>query len=298
MKYQFISAGYVRYSVSLQCEVLVVSRSGYYQWCKRSVSVRERANVALVARMKVLHQLHQGRYGSPRMTVALQREGYACSRNRVARLMREHGLRARTKRRYCRTTVSDHTKASENLVKRTFAVSAPDRVLTSDITYIPTNEGWLYVAVVLDLCTRKVVGLAMRSDMTAELVTDALDQAITRRSLTQGTILHSDRGVQYSSDAYRSIIATHGLIQSMSRKGDCWDNAPMESFFKTLKVELIYPKKQYQTRHEAATSIFEYIEIYYNRQRIHSALGYESPESFEAKLTNSITRSNQQTNCT
>ncbi len=156
--------------------------------------------------------------------------------------MREHGLAARTKRRYCRTTVSDHAKASENLVKRAFSVSTPDRVLTSDITYISTNEGWLYLSVVLDLCTRKVVGLSMRSDMTAELVSDALKQAIARRQLSEGTILHSDRGVQYSSDTYRIIIAEHGFIQSISRKGDCWDNASMETFFKTLKVDSSIPK--------------------------------------------------------
>jgi transposase InsO family protein len=297
MKYQFIFAGHVRYPVLLQCEVLDVSRAGYYQWRTRTASARERANVALVARMKVLHQLHKGRYGSPRMTVALQREGYACSRNRIARLMRLDGLAARTKRKYCRTTISDHRLASPNLLERQFTVCLPDRVLTSDITYVSTNEGWLYVATVMDLCTRKVVGLSMRSDMTAELVSDALNQAIARRQLTSGTILHSDRGVQYSSDAYRSIIAKHGFIQSMSRKGDCWDNAPMESFFKTLKVELIYPKKQYQTREEAARSIFEYIEIYYNRQRMHSGLNYQSPEDFEANLTITSTRSDNHINC-
>jgi putative transposase len=238
MKYQFIHARYVRYSVALQCDVLAVSRTGYYQWCRRVSSSRERANAALVTRLKILHQVHKGRYGSPRMTIALQREGYACSRNRVARLMREHGIAARTKRRYCRTTVSDHARASENLIKRQFTVSSPDRVMTCDITYVPTAEGWLYVAPVMDLCTRKIIGLSIRSDMTAELVSDALEQAIARRQLSSGTILHSDRGVQYSSDAYRSIIAEHGFIQSMSRKGDCWDNAPMESFFKTLKTEL------------------------------------------------------------
>ena len=296
MKYQFIFAGHVRYPISLQCEVLDVSRAGYYQWRSRTTSSGARANAALVARMKVLHLVHKGRYGSPRMTVALQREGYACSRNRVARLMRLDGLAARVKRKYCRTTVSDHRAASENLIKRQFAVTTPDHVLTSDITYIPTNEGWLYLGVVLDLCTRKVIGLSMRSDMTAELVSDALKQAIARRTRTSGTILHSDRGVQYSSDAYRSIITKHGFIQSMSRKGDCWDNAPMESFFKTLKVELIYPKKQYQTREEAQKSIFEYIERYYNRQRIHSALNYQSPEEFEANLT-TTTSSNRHINC-
>lgn len=297
MKYQFIFAGHVRYSVLLQCEVLDVSRAGYYQWRRRGVSRREQENRVLLTRSRELHATHKGRYGSPRMTVALQREGYACSRNRVAKLMRRDGLAARVKRKYCRTTVSDHRAASENLIKRAFSVCAPDRVLTSDITYIPTNEGWLYLGVVLDLCTRKVVGLSMRSDMTTDLVSEALEQAIARRQLTKGAILHSDRGVQYSSDAYRSIITKHGFVQSMSRKGDCWDNAPMESFFKTLKVELIYPKKQYQTRQQAATSIFEYIEIYYNRQRIHSALDYQSPEQFEATLTNTSTRSDKQIHC-
>lgn len=157
MKYQFIFTGHVRYPVLLQSEVLDVSRAGYYQWRKRTASARARANAALVARMKVLHLVHKERYGSPRMTVALQREGYACSRNRVAKLMRLDGLAARVKRKYCRTTVSDHRKASENLIKREFTISTPDRVLTSDITYIPTNEGWLYLGVVLDLCTRKVI---------------------------------------------------------------------------------------------------------------------------------------------
>ena len=295
MKYQFIFAKHVRYSVSLQSDVLEVSRSGYYQWRKRDVPKRECENQTLRSRSRELYAQHKGRYGSPRITVALQREGYRCSHNRVARLMREDGLKARAKRKYCRTTISDHRKASPNLLDRQFQIAVPDRVLTSDITYVSTNEGWLFVATVLDLCTRKIVGLAMRSDMTAELVSEALDQAIARRDLKAGMILHSDRGVQYSSDAYRSIIAKHGFHQSMSRKGNCWDNAPMESFFKTMKVELIYPQKQYQSRREAATSIFEYIEMYYNRQRMHSALNYQSPEEFEAKL--SSTSSQPNSNC-
>ena len=171
-------------------------------------------------------------------------------------------------------------------------MAQPDRVLTSDITYIATNEGFLYVATVLDLCTRKIVGLAMRSDMTAQLVSGALEQAIARRELKPGMILHSDRGVQYSADAYRSIIAKHGFRQSMSRKGNCWDNAPMESFFKTMKAELIYPKKYYHTRQEAVTSIFEYIEIYYNRQRIHSPLNYQTPEEFDATFSSTSSKPN------
>lgn len=295
MKYQFIFAKHVRYSVLLQCTVLEVSRAGYYQWRKRVVPKREQENKKLRTRSRELYAQHKGRYGSPRITVALQREGYQCSHNRVARLMREDGLKARAKRKYCRTTTSDHRMASPNLLDRQFQVAVPDRVLTSDITYVATNEGWLFVATVLDLCTRKIVGLAMRSDMTAELVSQALEQAIARRQLKPGMILHSDRGVQYSSDAYRSIIARHGFRQSMSRKGNCWDNAPMESFFKTMKAELIYPRKYYHTRREAATSIFEYIEMYYNRQRMHSALNYQSPEDFEA--TFSLTSSEREINC-
>ena len=295
MKYQFIFAKHVRYSVLLQCEVLKVSRAGYYQWRKRVVPKREQENTKLRRRSRELYLEHKGRYGSPRMTIALQREGYRCSHNRVARLMREDGLKALAKRKYCLTTISDHRKASPNLLDRQFQAALPDHVLTSDITYVATNEGWLFVATVLDLCTRKIVGLAMRSDMTAELVITALEAAIARRDLKPGMILHSDRGVQYSSDAYRSIIARHGFRQSMSRKGNCWDNAPMESFFKTMKAELIYPQKYYHTRKEAASSIFEYIEIYYNRQRMHSALNYQPPEDFEA--TFSSTSSEPGINC-
>ena len=285
MKYQFIFEKHVRYSVSLQCAVLEVSRAGYYQWRKRGVSKRAGDNQRLRKRSCELYGQHKGRYGSPRITIALQREGYRCSHNRVARLMREEGLKARAKRKYCRTTISDHRAASPNVLDRQFDVAQPDCVLTSDITYVATNEGWLFVAAILDLCTRKIVGLAMRSDMTTQLVSTALEQAIARRDLKPGMILHSDRGVQYSSDAYRSIITKHGFRQSMSRKGDCWDNAPMESFFKTMKAELIYPQKYYQTRQEAATSIFEYIEIYYNRQRMHSALNYQTPEHFDATFS-------------
>ena len=295
MKYQFIFDKHVRYSVSLHCDVLEVSRAGYYQWRKRGEPKRECENQKLRKRSRELYAQHKGRSGSPRMTIALQREGYRCSHNLVARLMRQDGLKARAKRKYCPTTVSDHHKASPNLVDRQFQVAAPDRVLTSDITYVATNEGFLFVATVLDLCTRKIVGLAMRSDMTAGLVSEALEAAIARRDLKAGMILHSDRGVQYSSDVYRSIIAKHGFRQSMSRKGNCWDNAPMESFFKTIRVELIYSQKQYHTRQEAATSIFENIEIYYNRQRMHSALNYQSPEEFEATI--SSTSSEREINC-
>lgn len=295
MTYDFIHAKHVRYSVSLQCDVLRVSRAGYYQWCHRSPSRRSVENAALLERSRELFAASKRRYGSPRITVALRREGYRCSRNRVARLMQADGLRARVRRAYCRTTVSDHRLASANLLDRQFAVSEPDRALTADITYVHTGEGVLYVATVMDLCTRKIVGLSMRGDMEATLVCDALRQAISRQALRPGVLLHSDRGVQYSSAAYRSIIAAHGFRQSMSRKGNCWDNAPMESFFKTMKVELIYPEKQYATRQEAMASIFEYIEIFYNRQRMHSALNYQSPEAFEAIVK--LSRSDGRIHC-
>jgi len=284
-KYQFIVARHVRYAVSLQCAALQVSRAGYYQWRSRSARPRSLETAALRERSRELFAQFKGRYGSPRLTRALVREGYVCSRNRIARLMREEGLMARRQRRSCRTTISDHRAASPHLVERRFQTPEPDRLLTSDITYVATGEGWLYVATVLDLCTRKIVGLSMRSDLTAALVIEALEQAISRRQLKPGAIVHSDRGVQYASDAYRSVLARHGLRQSMSRKGNCWDNAPMESFFKTMKVELIYAQAQYATRQEAARSIFEYIEVFYNRQRMHSALNFLSPEQFEANLT-------------
>jgi putative transposase len=211
----------------------------------------------------------------------LQREGYQCSRNRIARLMRRDGLVARPKRRFVRTTRSDHRRASPNRLLRQFYAQRPNTVWLTDITYVPTGEGWLYVAAVMDLATRKIVGLAMREDLTEQLVIEAFEQAIQRQRPPFGLLVHSDRGSQYSSDAMRSLLRRHGFGQSMSRKGDCWDNAPMESFFKTLKVELVY-QESYATRKDARRSIFEYVEIFYNRQRMHSALNYLAPEAFEA----------------
>ncbi len=288
MKYQFIYERHVRYSVENQCRVLEVSRSGYYQWRHHKIPRRTRENGELLKRVRVLYAKFRGRYGSPRITRALQREGWRCSRHRVARLMREDRMAARQKRRFVVTTQSDHRKASPNLLDRNFRVSRPNEAWTSDITYIETRQGWLYVATVMDLCTRKIVGLSMRADLSQELVRHALRQAIQRTRPTKGLVLHSDRGVQYSSDAYRAILRKHGFRQSMSRKGNCWDNAPMESFFKTMKVELVY-EHHYQTRSEAARSIFEYIEVFYNRHRMHSALNYQSPNAFEASFNQSST---------
>jgi transposase InsO family protein len=286
MKYQFILGRHVKYSVVSQCRVLEVSRAGYYAWCKHEIPKRQRENWELLKRSRAIYKKYHGRYGSPRITRVLQAEGYPCSRNRVARLMHEDGLAARPKRRFMVTTRSDHGKASPNLLDRNFNISKPNEALTSDITYVETRQGWLYVATVMDLCTRKIIGLSMRADLSQELVNHALRQAIIRARPAPGTMIHSDRGVQYSSDSYRAILREHGLRQSMSRKGNCWDNAPMESFFKTMKVELVYEHK-YETRSEAARSIFEYIEVFYNRQRMHSALNYLTPEAFEASFNQS-----------
>ena len=282
MKYQFIFGKHVRYSIENQCRVLAVSRAGYYHWRKQEIPKRQRENWELLKRARVLYAQYRKRYGSPRITRVLQQEGYCCSRNRVARLMREDRMAARPKRRFAVTTRSNHRLASPNLLDRQFAVTMPNTVWTSDITYVPTGrDRWLYVATVMDLCTRKIVGLAMRGDLSQHLVIDALRQAIDRQQPGTGLLLHSDRGVQYSSKAYRRLIAAHGFRQSMSRKGNCWDNAPMESFFKTMKVELVY-QQRYETHEEAKCSIFEYIEIFYNRQRMHSALNYQTPDAFEA----------------
>jgi len=287
MKYQFIFERHVRYSIEDQCDVLSVTRSGYYSWRSRAIPQRQLANWELLKRVRAHYFHHHRRYGSPRITQALRQEGICVSRNRVARLMREDHLAARPRRRYVRTTTSDHANASPNLLKvegkRLFHVAQPDVVMTSDITFVDTLEGWLYVATVMDLCTRKIVGLAMRSEMTVDLVREALQQALGRRTPQSGLIVHSDRGSQYSSRAYRKILHAHGIRQSMSEKGNCWDNAPMESFFKTLKVELVY-QTRYATREQAKRAIFEYIEVYYNRQRLHSALNYQTPEAFELAI--------------
>jgi transposase InsO family protein len=286
MRYQFIYERHVRYSIGNQCRVLAVSRSGYYQWQKPELSRRTRENGELLERSRVIFAKYRKRYGSPRVTRVLCSEGYRCSRNRVARIMREDHMAARQKRRFVVTTKSDHRKASPNLLDRNFRIRRPNAAWTADITYVPTRQGWLFVATVMDLCTRKIIGLSMRADLSQELVLHALRQAIQRARPSKGLVLHSDRGVQYSSDAYRAIARTHGFRQSMSRKGNCWDNAPMESFFKTMKVELVY-EHNYQTRSEAACSIFEYIEVFYNRQRMHSALNFQSPDAFEASFNQS-----------
>lgn len=290
MKYQFIerehrSRDHARWPVAVQCRVLEVHRSGYYAWHhQRTQQLGKRAqeNQALTEAIREIHRRSQERYGAPRMTAALHQQGFRCSRGRVARLMNANRIKAKRRRAYRITTQSNHALASPHLLDRIFSASEPDRRWTSDITYVATREGWLFVATVMDLYSRKIVGLAMRADLSKELVLEALMQAIEHRRPAPGLLLHSDRGSQYCSWSYRELLHQHGIIQSMSRKGNCWDNAPMESFFKTLKVEEVY-EHNYRTRAEAQQSIFHYIEIFYNRQRLHSTIDYTTPDAFEAQ---------------
>ena len=263
------------------CSVLKVSRSGYYAWRKRPKSKRSVEDDKLKKRIKQIFKQHQKRYGVPRIHEQLQREGIRCGGKRVERLMQELDLRAQGKRPFKVTTNSKHKHpVAPNLLGRYFEASAPNQVWTGDITYIRTVAGWMYLAVVIDLFSRKVVGWEMSSRIGAALATDALKMAITNRKPAGGLIFHSDRGVQYASHCFRGVVEKHNLVQSMSRCGDCWDNAPTESFFATLKKELIRDRL-YSTREEAMSDIFRYIEGYYNNFRLHSFLNYATPVEFE-----------------
>lgn len=263
------------------CQVLEVSVSGYYAWWRRPESRRSQANRALLTEIRMAHQRSRQTYGSPRMTAELKVLGHVCSENRVARLMRVSGVQAVGKRKYRVTTQSRHTyPVADNVLDRNFTVDRPNAVWLSDITYVWTSEGWLYLAAVMDLHSRMVVGWSMGPRINAELTLSALRQATRRRDVRPELVHHSDRGGQYASAEYQKLLTETQMIGSMSRKGDCWDNAPMESFFATLKTELVYRMK-FKTREEAKRKIFEYIEIFYNRQRRHSSLGDQSPLDFE-----------------
>lgn len=266
------------------CEVLEVSRSGFYQWRKRPESNRSKRQRELVSEMELIHEDRDMKsYGSPRMHEELNARGFDCSENTVARLMNEHDIRASTTEKYRATTDSSHNHpVAENVLNREFEQENPNRVWLADITYIWTAEGWLYLACVLDTYSRKVVGWSMNTRMTKDLVLDALRMALGRRDVdaTSGVLHHSDRGSQYASEAYQELLRRENITCSMSRKGNCWDNAMMESFFATLKKERIH-QERYATRAEARASVFDYIERFYNRVRRHSALGYLSPEQFE-----------------
>lgn len=286
MKFRFIKECLSdSFPLEVACEALEVSRSGYYAWRGRPDGARAKRRQELAEKVKAVHGANRGVYGSPRVCAALRAGGEAVSENTVAKVMRESGIRARSKRRYVpRTTDSAHDRpVAPNVLGRRFGAGLPDRKWAADITYVPTAEGWLYLAAVIDLCSRKVVGWSMADHMRADLVAGALRMALARRSPGEGLLHHSDRGAQYASDDYQRLLAERGIVCSMSGRGDCWDNAVMESFWGTLKTELVH-HEHYETREQARASIFEYVEVFYNRHRLHSSLGYQSPEHFERSL--------------
>ena len=284
MRFRFIEDRRADYPVRIMCDVLEVSPAGYYAWRSRPESQRSSDNRDLLKDIQRVHRDNHGRYGSPRVHEELKAQGRGASRGRIERLMRHHGIRAIMARpRRAGTTDSRHDlPIAPNLLDRNFVADAPNRIWLADITYVETDQGWLYLAAILDLYSRRIVGWAMSDHLRADLPLAALRMAISAQRPGAGLIHHSDRGVQYASSEYRNALQSAGFSASMSRKGDCYDNAPMESFFHTLKTELVH-HTQYATRAEATRDIFAYIEGFYNRTRRHSAIGYISPAEMELK---------------
>jgi len=286
MKYLFIEKNQPRYPVRRQCQALGVSRSGYYAWQARQKRPEDERLRALLEHIRRIHHTSRRTYGSPRICAELRAMGMECNHKRVARLMRLEGLYGRRKRHKVRTTDSQHPyPVAPNLLNREFEADAPNEKWVADITYIPTREGWLYLAVVMDLYSRKIIGWSMSAQITADLVENALRMALYERQPDPGLLHHSDRGVQYASEQVRLILAAHQITVSMSRTGNCYDNAAMESFFSSLKCEWVH-HQDYKTRMEASRDIFDYIAGFYNNARRHSTLGYLSPSEFEAKNQN------------
>ncbi len=284
MKFAFIAAEKAWAPVSVLCKMLEVSRSGFYASQERGPSVRAVEDEKLAVAVAVAHKVGRGAYGSPRVHEELKADGVAVSRKRVARIMSELGLEGRRKRPFKATTDSKHDlPVAENVLDRKFQAAAPDIAWVTDITYVWTAEGWLYVAAILDLFSRRVVGLAMSEHIDRALVLEALRNAVGRRVPNAGLLHHSDRGSQYASGDYQDALDGLGVVCSMSRKGNCWDNAVAESFFATLKNELVYTRR-FATRAEAREAIFEFVEVFYNRHRRHSTIGYVSPIEFEMKF--------------
>jgi len=272
------------FPVRMMCRLLSVSASGYYDWRDRPPSKRAKENAEMAAKIKAIYDDERSRAGAKRITKRLKAEGTCIGRHRVARIMRLHGWRAKAARKYKATTNSNHNlPVAPNLLQQNFTANRPDEKYVSDITYVWTEEGWLYLAVVMDLYSRMVVGWAMSERMTSKLVIDALRMALWRRKMPSGVIVHSDRGSQYCSHDYQQLLANNGLICSMSKRGDCYDNAAMESWNHSFKVEAIHGEK-FLTRADAKNHVFEYIDVYYNRKRLHSRLGYLSPVYFEAQM--------------
>lgn len=282
MRFAFIEQYRRVHPVTMMCRLLRVSRSGFYIWRRRPESPRTRENRKLLVYIRAIHRLRRQVYGSPRVHFELQKMGWKCGRHRVARLMRHNDVRVRMKRRFRVTTQSRHSHpVAANLLERNFTAQRPNEIWAADITYIWTREGWLYLAVVMDVFSRRIVGWALKQRLTAELAVAALRMALSCRRPPRNLVHHSDRGSQYASAEYGRLLTHHGILPSMSRAGDCWDNAMVESLFGRFKTELIYPA-DFQTRAQACEEIFDYIETFYNRQRCHSSLGYLSPAAFEA----------------
>lgn len=283
MRYQFIEGHQDEFPVQRLCKVLGVSPSGYYAWQTRPVSQQVQANEKLLVQIRAIHNRSRKTYGSPRVQAELTADGFRVGKNRVARLMRVENLRGQRKQKQPRTTNSQHSHpVAPNHLNREFHAIRPNEKWLADITYIPTAEGWLYLAVILDLFSRKIVGWAFAATLESSLVEQAFRMAVQNRTTLTGLLHHSDRGSQYAGDAYQRLLIDQQVQVSMSRTGNCYDNAPMESFFSTLKCEHVH-LQNYQTRQEAQTDIFAYIVGFYNRQRRHSSLGYLSPEEFERR---------------
>ena len=280
---------HTEFKVSRMCQLLEVSRSGYYEWRSRPPRAEVEAEQHVEAKVKHYFAQGRGTYGTRRIKYLLAQEGLQVSRRRIGRLLTQEGLRCKTRRRFKAPTAAGQAQAvAPNQLNREFTVKEPDTIYVGDITYLPTGEGWLYLAVVLDLCSRAVVGWAMANHMRAELVNQALAMALCQRQPAAGLIMHTDRGSQYGADSYRQLLTQHGIQPSMSRKGNCWDNAVAESFFHTFKTELVY-LEGFDTHEYAQTAVFEYIEVFYNRQRCHSANGSLAPLAYEQALkTNGI----------
>jgi putative transposase len=284
VRFAFISAEKARAPVSILCRVLGVTRSGFYAWLSRGPSAREIDDERLSLEIVAIHKASRETYGSPRIHAELRAKGLDASRKRVARIMSELGLKGRRKRPFRATTDSKHNlPVANNVLDRKFEVDAPDVAWVTDITYVWTAEGWLYLAAILDLFSRRVVGIAMSERIDRELVLEALRVAIGRRVPNAGLLHHSDRGSQYASIDYQQALDQLGVVCSMSRKGNCWDNAVAESFFATLKTECVYTRR-FATKAEAREAIFEFVEVFYNRSRRHSTIGYMTPTEFEMKF--------------
>jgi putative transposase len=283
VKHEFVKEQCAKHAVSALCQALRISRSGYYAARTRPASRRTRANAELLSHIRHVHALSRDNYGAIKTLRALKAVGIDCGLKRVARLRRIHGIEAKRRRRFRSAYAARHSEPpAPNLLDRRFTANAPDRVWATDITFVPTREGWLYVAVVIDLYSRRVVGWAMHRRINLPLVVEALTMAIEHRRPMPGLIHHSDRGQLYLATAYRGLLNAHGMVQSMSRKGDCYDNAVVESFFSNLKNELTW-HRSFATRDEARRAIFDYMELFYNRERLHETLDYVSPVRYEER---------------